>query len=248
MTGTSRSSRRSEAVRSALLDAWAVLSPIECAGCGSPDRAVCRACRAALLTDPVVRSLEDGTPVLAAFEYSGTRRAMVLQYKGADRTDVARALAVPLADIVAMARELPGAATAELAPLPASFGAYRRRGYDPVRLLLRRARLPEARVLRRVRGGGVQKALGSGERRRNVAGMMLARRALPGRGFLLVDDVVTTGATLEEGARAIRAAGGHVVAAVALASVPLRVAERVAGSLEYPGTFPAVATRFIARR
>jgi predicted amidophosphoribosyltransferase len=51
---------------------------------------------------------------------------------------------------------------------------------------------------------------------------MAARRPLAGRRVLLVDDVVTTGATLAEAARAVRAAGGSVVGAATLASTPLR--------------------------
>jgi ComF family protein len=230
-----------------MLDAWAVLVPVDCAGCGRPDRAVCRSCRAAVFPDPVHRSLADGTPAVAALDYSGVLRAMVLDYKEGNRTDVARVLAGPLRAAVAAARELPGAAGAELTPVPTSAGAYRRRGYDPVRLLLRRARLPSSSVLKRTRARMSQKALGASERHRNVAGTMRARRPLTGRTFVLVDDVLTTGATLEECGRAIRAAGGMVVGAAALASAQLR-----SGSPdpfpESPGTSPGDATRFIPRR
>ncbi|MFC0681373.1 ComF family protein [Lysobacter korlensis] len=235
------------AVRSALLDAWAVLAPVECAGCGRPDRAVCRSCRAALEPALVRRSLPDGTPAVAALDYTGVLRAMVLGYKEGDRTDTARVLAGPLAMAVAAARDLPGGAAAELVPVPTSAAAYRRRGYDPVRLLLRRARLPACRVLRRTRGRIAQKALGSGERRRNAAGTMRARRPLGGRTFVLVDDVLTTGATLQECVRAVRAAGGVVVGAAALASTPLR-SGRADPLPESPGTFPAQTTRFVPRR
>jgi predicted amidophosphoribosyltransferase len=92
-----------------------------------------------------------------------------------------------------------------------------------------------------------QKALGSAERRENTAGTMRARRPLPGRTFLLVDDVITTGATLEECARAVRAAGGRVIGAAALASTPLRSAAR-RPVLKSPGTSRVEGTRFVARR
>ena len=234
-------------LRSALLDAWAVLSPVDCAGCGRPDRAVCRSCRAALGPQPIARRLPGGMRAVAALEYSGTVRALVLDYKEANRTDIARVLAAPLGAAVAAARELRGGADAELLPVPASARAYRRRGYDPVRLLLRRARLPSSRVLRPARRRAAQKALGSAERRENTVGTMRARRPLPGRTFLLVDDVITTGATLEECARAVREAGGRVVGAAALASTPLRSAAR-SPLPKSPGTSPVEGTRFVARR
>jgi ComF family protein len=238
--------------RRAILDAVAVLFPVECAGCGRPDRAVCRACRAEVQTAAggsagVRRTLADGTPAVAALPYAGVVRALVLEFKEGNRTDAAHVLAGPLAAAVSAARDVPGGALAELAPVPTSSAAYRRRGYDPVRLLLRRARLPVSSVLRRTRGRTPQKALGSLERRRNTAGAMRARRPLTGRSFLLVDDVLTTGATLEECARAVRAAGGTVVGAATVASTPLRSTGR--GALpESPATSPAQATRFVARR
>ncbi len=239
--------RLSPAVRGALLDAWAVLFPVDCAGCGRPDRAVCRSCHAALRSKPIARRLPGGVPVIAALEYSGTLRAMVLEYKEGNRTDVARVLAAPLGAAVTAARALPGGAQAELVPVPTSARAYRRRGYDPVRLLLRRARLPSSRVLRPARRRVAQKALGSAERRENTAGAIRARRPLGGRTFVLVDDVITTGATLEECARALRDAGAHVVGAAALASTPLRSATP-SPLPKSPGTSPVEGTRFLARR
>jgi ComF family protein len=231
----------------ALLDAWAVLSPVECAGCGTPDRAVCRACRAELRPAIVQRTLADGTPAVAALQYAGVVRAMVLEFKERNRTDLSRVLAAPLVAAATTARELPGAADAELVPVPTSARAYRRRGYDPVRLMLRRAGLPASRVLRRTRGRTAQKSLGSLERRRNTVGVMRATRELTGRSFLLVDDVLTTGATLEECARALREAGGTVVGAATVASTPLRSAGPPSFP-ESPGTSPAQKTRFVPRR
>ncbi|MFB9855484.1 ComF family protein [Paenarthrobacter aurescens] len=71
-------------------------------------------------------------------------------------------------------------------------------------------------------GGGGQKGLGRGERARRVRGSMRVRpgraHELAGRKCILVDDVLTTGATLAEAARAVTAAGGVVCGAVVLAA------------------------------
>jgi predicted amidophosphoribosyltransferase len=133
------------------------------------------------------------------------------------------ALAVPLAALLAaaLAEAEPGAGV-ELCVAPSTRAAFRRRGFDPARLVLARTGRRDARVLRPARPHHVQKGLGREERGANLHGVHRARYRLDGRRFLLVDDVVTTGATLAEAARAIRAAGGEVVGAVVVAATPLR--------------------------
>ena len=71
-----------------------------------------------------------------------------------------------------------------------------------------------------------QKSLGSSGRASNLHGALVAKRSLAGRVFVLVDDVLTTGATLDEAARAIRAAGGEVVGAATVAFTPRLFAVR----------------------
>ena len=243
----------------AALDALAVLFPVDCAGCGASDRALCPACRAKLAPLCERRMLGDGTVVFTAVRYEGAVRHTILALKEQGRTDVARALAAPLAATVAAAlsattqhattqhattqhatsqhattrhatsrhattrhattQHATSRHGIELCTVPSSRAAFRRRGYDPVLLLLRKAGLPAARgVLVSVRQHAQQKALGRGARQLNLVGTLQARYPLGGRKFVLVDDVVTTGATLTEAARAIRAGGGDVLFAVALAN------------------------------
>jgi ComF family protein len=204
------------------LDALALLLPVSCVGCGAVDRALCAACRPALRAVPESRLLPDGTTVSAALRYEGVVRHAVLDFKENGRTDAARALAAPLATAVSCAASGP----VRLVAMPVTRAAYRRRGYDPVRLLLRRAGLGAPHdVLELRRASGEQKNLGRVARSENREGTMAARRDLATWRIVLVDDVVTTGATLIEAARAVRAAGGQVVAAAVLASTPKLHAE-----------------------
>ncbi|MCU1513938.1 MAG: hypothetical protein JWO10_1028 [Microbacteriaceae bacterium] len=198
-------------------DAIAVLFPVRCAGCGRQDRALCAECLAGLRATPSLAELPDGTPVVSALRYEAVARRAILEFKEQGRTDIARALADAFA--VSIAAALHG--QVELAALPVGRAAFRRRGYDPVRLLLARAHLgrPSA-VLQDAHQRAVQKGLDSGARRLNLAGSLHAVGDVRGRRFLIVDDVVTTGATITEAAGVLRRAGAEVVGAATLAFTP----------------------------
>ncbi len=110
---------------------------------------------------------------------------------------------------------------------PSTPTAERRRGYDQAALIAavaaRALGLPLACVLERSRATVAQFELGRDERAANVAGAFRVRRddpaaaSLHGRWILLVDDVVTTGATLAACATALEAAGCRAVSAIAVA-------------------------------
>ncbi|MES2171329.1 MAG: phosphoribosyltransferase family protein [Actinomycetota bacterium] len=203
-----------------LRDALAVVLPVDCAGCGAPDRTLCTDCRLALAPVIECRVLSDGTPAHAALRYDGVVRHAILDFKQNGRTDAARALGAPLSSAVRASALAAGSGGLRVVAIPAGRQAYRRRGYDPVRLLLRRAGLGAPHELLVAGSHGEQKSLGRQQRAENLAGTMRAIRGLAGVRVLLVDDVVTTGATLVEAVRAIRAADGEVAGAAVLASTP----------------------------
>jgi predicted amidophosphoribosyltransferase len=211
-------------LREAILDAMAVVLPVTCAGCGVDDRSLCDGCRGQLQPRPFVRELDDGTPVWAALAYDGVVRRAILELKEQGRTDVGAALALPFASAVTAAAHhagVSGNTAVELVLPPVSRASFRRRGYDPVRLLARAAGLPPpASALADRHERASQKTLDRGQRARNLEGTMLAVRPLVGRRFLVLDDVVTTGATLVEMIRSLREGGAVVVGGAVLAATP----------------------------
>jgi predicted amidophosphoribosyltransferase len=195
--------------------------PVDCAGCGRAGPALCGDCRARLIPQVITRHIAR-MPVSSALAYRGVVQPVVVAFKNEGRTGLAPPLAEALRVAVAAAVSGVEGADLLLVPMPRTRRSAVERGYDPVRLLLRRAHLPHADVLRLVRRPGDQVRLGRDARFANVERGTAVRIPLTGRRVLLVDDVVTTGATLTEAARAVRAAGGVVVGAATVASTQLR--------------------------
>nr|WP_228512120.1 phosphoribosyltransferase family protein [Clavibacter sp. VKM Ac-2872] len=181
-------------------------------------------------------------PVGSGSAYAPPWPALLSGLKEDGRTDAARAMAPTLIGAVraALAVAERGADPAAPArpldaiPVPSTAASLRRRGYAPVEVLLARAgivplRAPGVPGLRRhplrfTRRPADQAGLGVAARAANVDGCLVARIDLTGRRILVIDDVLTTGATLRETCRAVRAAGGDVVACAVLAAVPDRSA------------------------
>jgi predicted amidophosphoribosyltransferase len=212
-------------VTSALVRAAGALQrlalPVDCAGCGAAGPPLCDGCRLRLAPRVLVRRVGD-LPVVSALAYAGVVPPVVVAFKNEGRTQLAPPLAAALrAAVAAAVADVPGEDLL-LVPMAGTRRSAVERGYDPLRVLLRRAGLPHGDVLRLVRRPRDQVRLDRSARFANVRDGMAARRLLAGRRVLLVDDVVTTGATLAEAARAVRAAGGSVVGAATLASTPLR--------------------------
>jgi predicted amidophosphoribosyltransferase len=204
-----------------------LLLPVDCTGCGRPDHGLCPGCRAVLDDAPRHVRLVAGVRLDAAFVYDGLVRALLLELKLRGRVDLAGPLGVRFGALVrsALAEAPPGTLVLRVPP---SRAGRRRRGFDPVVLLLTRGgvrRAGRTPRLRRVRAGPSD-ASGGGQKERTALERVdatvgtLAAPDLADRTVVLVDDVVTTGVTMAEAVRAVRAAGGRVVRCVCAASVP----------------------------
>ncbi len=208
--------------------------PAACSGCGREGTPLCDACLPAL---DARLALPGGTPIGLPMDFpapllqlewcapfAGPVRAALhdLKYAGERR------LADPLGAAIARRWARVGIGSELIVPVPVHAERERSRGYDQAALIAvaaaRGLGLPLARALERGRATVAQFELGRDERAANVAGAFRLRgsdppaeRAVVGRWILLVDDVVTTGATLAACASALERAGARGVSAIAVA-------------------------------
>jgi predicted amidophosphoribosyltransferase len=209
-----------------------LILPLECGGCGAPSTRWCDACAAELSVaaeQPHVVSprIDPQVPVFALGRYVGARRRVILAVKEHGRADLiaplAGALAVGVHRLLTWRMvEIP----LTIVPAPTRRSAARRRGGDPVARMARAAVAghPDVAVVQALRLKGLARdsvGLGTSARERNIAGRVLLRGPRPRGNFgevVLVDDIVTTGATARESVRALRAAGIPVAAVLAIAA------------------------------
>lgn len=223
-----------------------VLLAADCAACGAvleePTRgAVCEACWRGIsrLTPPVCnacglplspRGIDGATPLCAGCRllpgtiakarsvavYEGTIRQILHALKYSKRSSLARRLAGMMAD--AGAEVLAGADC--VVPVPLHPGRFRERGFNQASLLARHLPLPMADLLVRLRPTASQADLPADARQTNVHGAFAIAIRTPltlPASVVLVDDVATTGATLNECARVLREAGVNEVRALTVA-------------------------------
>jgi predicted amidophosphoribosyltransferase len=202
-----------------------------CAGCHDGEGPLCRRC-AALVRGPARRAFGSPSPaglpdVWAVADYDGPVREAIVAFKDHGRWSLrgvlGRALAVSLAGAIGGY-----AGPLLLVPLPGSPGSVRDRDGDHVRELAtvaaRHVRRTGAEVrvvmgLVGIRSRLDQVGLDRRQRAANMAGSMRATRAVVERsGVVLVDDVVTSGASIAEASRALRAAGCEPLAASVVAA------------------------------
>jgi predicted amidophosphoribosyltransferase len=205
--------------------------PLECGGCGAPSTRWCEACARELDMGPdaprvITPRIDAGVPVFALGRYAGARRQVIVAMKDRGRTD----LIAPLAHVLALGvhrllawglLDVP----LTIVPAPTRSWAARRRGGDPVTRIatLATAIHPDITVVRALRMKALARdsaGLGSAARERNIAGRVLrTSRPLPAdHEVLLVDDIVTTGATARESVRILQTAGVRVCAVLAVAA------------------------------
>ena len=188
---------------SALLE---LLIPSVCPACDVPraagDTLLCPTCARGVRALPRLRAVH------TAIAYDETGMKLVRRFKFVGRLDALDVLVARLAERVR------GLRFDAIVPIPRHLARVRSEGSDPV-FALARALAVSTRVpvlhqsLTRARATPPQTGLSVAARRANVAASFRARPgALAGRRVLLLDDVATTGATLVEAARCLRAASG----------------------------------------
>lgn len=209
-------------VLNAVLD---LVLPSSCVGCGVKGASCCPRCLAALTTAPARRMPTPAPAGLpdcwSAAPYEGVVRRTIVAYKERGAVALAGVLAEAVARTVLTAIGHMGGRFA-VVPVPSARRSRRDRGHDAVgRLAVLVARRLRAcglgaevwPVLGQARRVADQAGLSCAERVSNLAGslqVLPTAKGPPGACALLVDDIITTGATLAEAARVLRSAGVEV--------------------------------------
>ena len=198
-----------------------------CLSCGTPAPGLCGPCLARLRRPPMQLSRPQiAVPVLSAAAYSGLTRELLIAYKEHGYRSLARPLGWMLADAIWTARRLSSDRSVSIVRVP----SHRRsqRGYDAlgdIATVARRAisstgtPWQEQRLLRIGTDYPALKRLGKQARRDRIAGAFrLSGGVASGAPVILVDDIITTGATIAEAMRMLTAAGIRVSAIAVVAA------------------------------
>ena len=191
-----------------------MLLPTTCPVCAAPGPAPCAGCAGDMRPAPALPPPAGVESCAALLAYAGAGRELVARLKYRNARASVRFLARGMADVVTEEVDV-------VTWAPTTPARLRARGFDQARLLARGVArelgVPCRRLLRR-RPGPAQ--TGRDAAARHAGPAFDGPRLLRGRRVLLVDDVVTTGATVTAAARALRQAGAGEVHAVAAARTP----------------------------
>jgi ComF family protein len=219
-------------VRSAASRALDVALPATCVGCGVEGLPICATCESAL---DARLELPAGVPIglpgeiaepLLQLEWCAPFHGVVRDALHAIKYSGEQRLAEPLGRAIARRWTAVGVGADLVTNVPVHADRARQRGYDQAALIARQAarelRLPYASLLVRSRATIAQFDLDRRDRARNVKGAFSLDQRWPstpiqGRWLLLIDDVVTTGATLAACATTLLAAGALGVSAMTVA-------------------------------
>jgi predicted amidophosphoribosyltransferase len=201
--------------------------PLECGGCGAPSTRWCEACARELIVRAdaphlITPRLDPGVPVLSLGRYATARREAIVAVKERGRADLVEPLAVALH--TGLERLLAwGVVDAPLTVVPAPTRRWtaRRRGGDPVTRIATAATaslsgIVTVQALRMRAFARDSVGLSGVDRQRNIAGRVRVIEPVAGD-VLLVDDIVTTGATACESVRVLQTIGARVLAVMAVA-------------------------------
>lgn len=203
-----------------------------CAGCESPGTHLCEECARALCPAVRVRTplrLDDvapglSIPVFTPLDYSGICRHVLYRFKDHGDMSVAPALAGALRAALTSSGPLCSTTPRWAIPIPSRAAAHRTRGFTPIERILRQAvhgtEIGITHLLTDTRTARADKRLGGADRHAVVAGAFDVRPTTVLGPSVVVDDVVTTGATMREAVATLLHAGVHVVAGIAIAGTP----------------------------
>ena len=216
----------------ALSAAGELLLGAACHGCSEPSWGICPRCRSAVLSYGCFATRPDPCPVgfpftVSAAPYDAILRQLVAAHKERGAFNLTPFLAGRLAAAIGCVLHTASPASpVVLVPVPSARAAVRERGFDATwalargaaRLLRSETPVRTRRLLHHARSVRDQARLSAAQRATNLQGAFRVTSVAPCPPLIVVDDVVTTGSSLTEAARALREAGHHVLGAATVAA------------------------------